>query len=173
MEKRAEIPKSSEDAIGRFLSKWRNTKVAKEIKVPFLDIACGNNILAKHVSPGFGIDIINYGSADVLVKDFNALPFKEESFESVSIVASLNYFDQPKRVLSEAARVLKPGGILILTLINPVIGRIWHVFREPWAKYPGFSFSQLQSFTDGTALRYTRRSTFMLGANCLYIYKKP
>ena len=68
-----DIPKSSQDIIGVCLSKWRNNKVAKEVKQPFLDIACGDNILAKKIGGGFGIDVVNYGGTDILVKDFNEL----------------------------------------------------------------------------------------------------
>lgn len=166
------IPKSSQDTLGRYLSKWRNARVSKEIRPPFLDIACGNNILARKVSPGFGIDIVNYGEADIIVKDLSKLPFKNGSFESAAIVASVNYFGQPEKVLLETGRVLKSGGILILTLINPFVGRIWHMLREPWAKYPGFSFDQLELLINGTDLTFTKRSRFMLGFNNLYIFTK-
>ena len=168
----SDTPKSSQDIIGTCLSRWRNAKVAKEVKQPFLDIACGDNILSKKVGGGFGIDVVNYGSADVLVKDFNELPFKTETFNSVSIVASLNYFELPQKVLSESARVLKPGGTMILTLIDPLVGRIWHILREPWAKYPGFSYQQLRAFLRGSGLVLTKRSRFMLGINNLYIFTK-
>lgn len=168
----SDIPKSAQDIIGISLSRWRNSVVAKEIKQPFLDIACGENILSKIVGGGIGIDVVNYGSVDVLVKDFNELPFKTETFSSVSIVASLNYFEQPQKVISESERVLKPGGILILTLIDPQIGRLWHKFRESWAKYPGFSYQQLHALLRGSRLVLTKRSRFMLGMNNLYIFTK-
>ncbi|SPD74048.1 hypothetical protein PITCH_A2030192 [uncultured Desulfobacterium sp.] len=167
-----QVPKSAQDIIGFWLAGWRNNKVAKEIRQPFLDIACGDNILSEIVGGGFGIDVVNYGSVDVLVKNFEKLPFKESSFNSVTIVASLNYFDRPQKVILESARVLKPGGTLILTLLNPLIGMLWHVFRESWAKYPGFSYKQLQAFIRDADLIFTRRSHFMMGMNNLYIYTR-
>ena len=168
-----DIPKSSQDSIGIYLSKWRNAKVARAVRQPFLDIACGDNILVNKVGGGFGIDVVNYGSVDVLVKDFNVLPFKTGSFNSISIVASLNYFDYPNKVLSESARVLKPGGDIILTMMEPTVGKLWHRFREPWAKYPGFSYVQLRIIAKGIGLEFKRRSRFMLGINNLYILTKP
>ncbi len=167
-----DIPKSSQDIIGICLSKWRNNTVSKEIRQPFLDIACGDNILVRKIGGGFGIDVVNYGSADVLVRDFNELPFKTGSFNSVSIVASLNYFEQPQKVLSESARVLKPGGAVILTLIDPLVGRLWHMLRESWAKYPGFSYRQLKNLSQGIGLTLARKTRFMLGMNNLYIFTK-
>jgi SAM-dependent methyltransferase len=166
------IPKSSQDRLGKWLSKWRNNRVAKEINPPFLDIGCGDNVLAKKLKGGIGIDIVNYGNLDLIVKDFYDLPFKRESFNSVAIVASLNYFGHTEKVLSECERVLRPNGTLILTLLNPLIGKFWHLFREPWAKFPGFSSQELERLTRGAGLQIVKRSKFMLGMNNLYILKK-
>jgi hypothetical protein len=167
-----DIPKSSQDLLGKLLSKWRNKRVSKGLAPPFLDIACGDNILAGRVEQGIGIDVVDYGNADVLTKDFERLPFKDESFQSIAIVASLNYFDNPERVLAECARVLKPDGALILTLLNPLIGKLWHMIREPWAKLPGFSFRYLEEMARAAGFEIVRRSRFMLGMNNLYKLKK-
>jgi len=166
------VPKSSQDIIGKWLSKWRNSRVAKEISPPFLDIGCGDNILAKKLKGGIGIDIVNYGNLDLIVKDFYDLPFERESFSSIAIVASLNYFGHTEKVLSECARVLRPNGTLILTLLSPLIGKFWHFFREPWAKLPGFSYQELKRLTQGAGLQITKKSKFMLGMNNLYILTK-
>jgi len=166
------FPKSSQDIVGKCLSTWRNNRVAKEISPPFLDIGCGDNILAKKVKGGFGIDIVNYGNADLIVKDFYSLPFKPNSFSSVAIVASLNYFAHTEKVLSECARVLKPNGTIILTALNPLIGRVWHFFREPWARLPGFSYQEIERLTQRTGLQITKKSKFMLRMNNLYIITK-
>ena len=168
-----DIPKSSQDRIGIYLSKWRNATVARAVRQPLLDIACGDNILVNKVGGGFGIDVVNYGRVDVLVRDFNALPFKTGSFNSVSIVASLNYFEHPDTVLSESTRVLRPGGDIILTMMDPFFGKLWHRFREPWAKYPGFSYGQLLRIAQAAGLEVKRRSRFMFGINNLYILTKP
>ena len=166
------IPKSSQDLIGKCLSEWRNARVASEIVPPFLDIACGDNILVRKLKGGIGVDIMNYGRTDVIVESFCDLPFAGQTFSSVAIVGSLNYFDHPKKVLSECARLLKPHGKVLLTLLNPIIGKLWHRIREPWVKYPGFSFRELENMIRGTNLRITKRARFMLGMNNLYILTK-
>ena len=166
------VPKSSQDFIGKFLSKWRNRRVAKEIKPPFLDIACGENILVRNVPGGIGIDVINYGNTNLLVRNFYEIPFKKQTFQTVTIVASLNYFEYPKKVILECERVLRTGGNLILTSLNPFIGRLWHLFREPWAKHPGFSSKQLEVFICRSRLLLTKKSKFMFGMNSLYIFTK-
>lgn len=56
-----------------------------------------------------GIDI--YPSADVdFVSDAHFLPFKDGSFEGVWIQAVLEHVLDPKDVVAEITRVLKPGG---------------------------------------------------------------
>ncbi len=44
--------------------------------------------------------------------DMHALPFAHRSFDQVLLMNSLSYATDPGRVLSEAARVLRPGGDL-------------------------------------------------------------
>lgn len=55
--------------------------------------------------------------------DMRAIPFAEGLFDrACSLFTSFGYFDDPEqdlRVLREAARVLKPGGALVLDHINP------------------------------------------------------
>jgi len=166
------IPKSSQDFIGKCLTRWRNNRVAREIRAPFLDIACGDNLLVKDVPGGIGIDVVDYGRANFLVDNIHLLPFKKESFQTVTIVASLNYFDDPIRVLRESERILRVRGVLVLTLLDPFIGKLWHSLREPWAKYPGFSSRQVGSFISETTFILTKKSKFMFGVNNLYVLKK-
>ncbi len=47
------------------------------------------------------------------VRDAEALPYAQESFDTVIICNALHLFPQPEIVLTEIRRVLKPGGILI------------------------------------------------------------
>lgn len=42
------------------------------------------------------------------------LPFAASAFDRVLIGGGISYFDEPGRALSEAARVLKPGGLLVV-----------------------------------------------------------
>lgn len=44
----------------------------------------------------------------------SALPFRDESFDAVTMRLVLNHTRRPDRLLKEAVRVLKPGGVLIL-----------------------------------------------------------
>jgi ubiquinone/menaquinone biosynthesis C-methylase UbiE len=43
------------------------------------------------------------------------LPFLDESFDAVACLEALEFMPAPQRVLGEMARVLRPGGILLIT----------------------------------------------------------
>lgn len=47
-----------------------------------------------------------------------SLPFEDESFDHVCCLGALLYFDDPAAALMEMARVLKPGGRLVLRSVN-------------------------------------------------------
>jgi ubiquinone/menaquinone biosynthesis C-methylase UbiE len=56
-----------------------------------------------------------------LVHDLNAepvLPLDDESFDAVTCCVSVDYLTRPLDVFAEAARVLRPGGVLVCTFSN-------------------------------------------------------
>ncbi|MCG2766034.1 MAG: class I SAM-dependent methyltransferase [Desulfarculaceae bacterium] len=56
-----------------------------------------------------------------LVHDLNqepVLPFEDESFDAVICTVSVEYLTQPREVFLEAARVLRPGGVLAVAFSN-------------------------------------------------------
>jgi SAM-dependent methyltransferase len=46
------------------------------------------------------------------------LPFPDASFDAVTCCVSIDYLVRPMEVLAEVARVLRPGGIVVLTFSN-------------------------------------------------------
>ena len=57
----------------------------------------------------------------VVVQDLNVdprLPFDDTSFDAVLCCVSIDYLIHPVEVLREAARVLRPGGVVVLTFSN-------------------------------------------------------
>lgn len=97
-----------------------------------LDIGTGTGrvleILADRVERGVGIDLsspmlavarsnIERSGADNIHfrhGDMYQLPIASEAFDLVTLHQVLHYADQPKSVIAEAGRVLRPGGRLIL-----------------------------------------------------------
>lgn len=61
----------------------------------------------------------NIRHAQVRHGDIYALPFADASADFITIHQVLHYLDDPARVLAEAARVLKPGGRMIIADFAP------------------------------------------------------
>ncbi|MGI6206261.1 MAG: class I SAM-dependent methyltransferase [Anaerovoracaceae bacterium] len=93
-----------------------------------LNIACGSGDIARStadvcgpvVACDFSENMISRaqkkGTPDNLMWDVQEpenLTYPANSFDAVIIANALNMFDMPELVLEQAARVLKPGGILI------------------------------------------------------------
>jgi ubiquinone/menaquinone biosynthesis C-methylase UbiE len=91
-----------------------------------LDIGCGRTFsLLQRVRPylehGIGIDFkvpeFNDGTIETrLCRLNNMLPFNDNKFDIVTMMAVLEHLDQPLEILSEVHRILKPGGILVGTV---------------------------------------------------------
>ncbi len=93
-----------------------------------LDVGCGTgHHLAQLRDRGYeatGVDgsaemleharVLNPG-ADIRQADVESLPFPDESFDYVLCVEVLRYLPDPSGCIREIARVLKPGGICLVT----------------------------------------------------------
>ena len=65
------------------------------------------------------LDQANIGSVNVRQADAQALPFDDACADLVTIHQVLHFVDEPDRVLAEAARVLAPGGLLLIVDFAP------------------------------------------------------
>jgi ArsR family transcriptional regulator len=81
--------------------------------------------------------LAKYPNIRALVADVHELPFEAASFDSVLMFHTLTYAERPARALEECARVLRPGGRLVLLCLDE------HQQLEVTARYgerhPGFS----------------------------------
>jgi SAM-dependent methyltransferase len=94
----------------------------------FLDLGCGKQPyrdLFKHVERYIGLDIPPNGQVDIY-GDSMMLPFRDEIFDTVLCNQVLEHVPEPAKLMAEAARTLRPGGVLILT--TP---QTWGLHLEP------------------------------------------
>ena len=91
-----------------------------------LDIGAGPNTLVNEYRNGVGVDVYDWGGGALVVADTSQLPFRAQSFDTVTFLACLNHIPNREDVLREARRLSRPGGRLIVTMIDPILGGIGH-----------------------------------------------
>jgi SAM-dependent methyltransferase len=153
-----------------------------------LDIGCGTNELIRHYRSkqgmAIGVDVYPWPGADV-VCDTTTLPFPDALFDTVAMLACLNHVPISKRtqVLQEARRVLKDGGQLLITMINPVVGFFTHTIRHRHdldqlergmgdEEENGLWEREVKRLLAGNGFRIVQTVPFVFGLNCLYMAQK-
>jgi ubiquinone/menaquinone biosynthesis C-methylase UbiE len=94
-----------------------------------LDIGCGTGFNVRQLAErGFEVSGVEpSGSmrenaqkenpgARIIDGDAESLPFPDASFDAVLMIEVIRYLADPARALAEAARVLRPGGLAIVTI---------------------------------------------------------
>jgi 2-polyprenyl-3-methyl-5-hydroxy-6-metoxy-1,4-benzoquinol methylase len=91
-----------------------------------LDIGCGWEArllqeLEPYIGKGIGVDFkaprIKTGRLETISTVLEKkLPFQECSFDLITMLAVLEHLDHPEAILKEIARLLRPGGGLLLTV---------------------------------------------------------
>jgi 2-polyprenyl-6-hydroxyphenyl methylase / 3-demethylubiquinone-9 3-methyltransferase len=94
-----------------------------------LDVACGGGLMAEHVPAGYrhvGVDLtlsaLEHAAAhglQVVQGDVTALPFADGAADVVLAGEILEHVADLKGTVAEVARVLRPGGTLVLDTIAP------------------------------------------------------
>jgi ubiquinone/menaquinone biosynthesis C-methylase UbiE len=73
----------------------------------------------------------------LLCADGYDLPFADEAFRLVLLIAVLEHTSQPARLLQEARRVLKPGGRVLIVVPNDITMSVGRVLLFKWPpRYP-------------------------------------
>jgi len=101
--------------------------LASQPRGPLLDVPAGEGALAARlIEAGFDVrccdlypEIFRLDGVDVHRGNLDAeLPFDDQSFEYVTCLEGLEHIENPQQAMREFARVLKPGGHLIVSVPN-------------------------------------------------------
>ncbi|KKS26427.1 MAG: Methyltransferase type 11 [Parcubacteria group bacterium GW2011_GWC2_42_6] len=79
-----------------------------------LDLGCGSGKYAKYFKQRIGFDMKPGQGVDV-VGDAHQLPFEDEKFDTILCAEVLEHLREPAKAIVEMRRVLKKGGLLILS----------------------------------------------------------
>jgi len=111
----------------KFFRVIRNKKVAEYVPsgATMLDIGCGSDYyllreVSRKIRNGIGIDIAvrNRKENNITIrkaKISEKLLFKSGTFDVATMIAFIEHLDKPEKMISEVRRVLKKGGIIIIT----------------------------------------------------------
>lgn len=135
-----------------------------------------------------GIDIApEFARPDVLIRDIShGIPFPDGSYDFVFCIEVLEHVPNPFDTLGEIRRVLKPAGVLVLSVPNPyhVKEIIWNLFRIPdrqghiygWTRQTMAKLGEMSGFrlerTGGTYLHPPIPMFALLARSIVYRFVK-
>ena len=118
-----------------------------------LDVGSGNQPYQRWLSgvtEYIGIDINHQTSCLAVAGLAYALPFAANSFDTVFSTQTLEHVEAPHLMMAEMARVLRPGGYLILTA-----PQTWRLHEKPYDFYRYTRFG-LQHLLEHTGLQVVK-----------------
>jgi len=170
------------------LKEERMSAVKLYMRGNVLDIGCGYNDLVRNYraegGQGIGIDVFPFDGVDKVLDTAN-LPFHDKQFDTVTMIANLNHIPYRKRaaVITEARRVLRDDGVLVITMINEIIG--WFCHKLIWWDFDqkergmnlkeenyGLSDNYVIDIMRKCAFYPVKKKRFLYGLNNLYIFRK-
>ena len=92
-----------------------------------LDVPAGSGLLARRLAAlGFEVTCSDINAQDFTTSELafrqadlaSALPFDDASFDYVTCIEGLEHLENPFQAMRELARVLRPGGTLVLSVPN-------------------------------------------------------
>lgn len=141
-----------------------------------LDIGTADGLMLERLSSSFdatfvGVDI----SSELLTANPNrpfhalqadalALPFHEEVFDVVIAAAIIEHVQGETRLLSECQRVLRKGGLLILTAPHPFFDHISELIghTKKGSHFKRYTLDELKSLCLSCGLRILKAEKFMM-----------
>jgi len=108
---------------------WQMIK-ADLVKGKTIEIGSGIGAIKEKIPDLITSDIQSHNWLDMRF-DAHKIPFKKKELANIIIIDTLHHLSNPIKFLSEAARVLKPGGKLIIlepypSFISRIVYRLFH-----------------------------------------------
>jgi ubiquinone/menaquinone biosynthesis C-methylase UbiE len=147
----------------------RKLKGAKDV----LSVGCGPAIieagLAEHGFNITGLDVSKgaLGCAPDTVRTVagpaEKMDFADNSFDAVIYIASLQFIENYKQAIKQTVRVLKPGGKLLVMLLNPQSRFYKEKVSNPASYVSRIKHTDLEELERTIAEHFTVQTEFFLG----------
>jgi ubiquinone/menaquinone biosynthesis C-methylase UbiE len=170
----------------------RYAAVLPQLRGRVLDIGAGDNALIRlyqqmqlhsgrddaDARNSVGVDVVDWGGDTLKIASSDSLPFESESFDTVCFIACINHIPERVGALKEAYRVLKPGGLVVATMIGRLIGDVGHAIwwysedkhREvAEGEVMGIDSGEMLRLFDQAGLKQVSIMRFVYGMNYLYL----
>jgi SAM-dependent methyltransferase len=158
------------------------------IKGRLLDVGAGPNTLVNRYHPlskrpsndNVGVDVFDWGGGVQVVANTAQLDYADKSFDSIAYVACLNHIPYRADSLRESRRLITDDGVLIITMINPLLGdfghAIWWYSEDKHrggmieGELGGMWKDHIVQLCQDAGFRLVEHRQFVYGMNNLYIF---
>ena len=173
------------------IQQWRMQVAARWIAQGsrVLDIGCHQGEfllwLGEKIAPGVGFDPLykenaNAGRHQFFAQSFQErLPFENHSFDAITLLATLEHIHDKSSIARESARLLRPGGRVIITVPSPLVDRILDflillriVDGMSLEEHHGFLPDELPGIFIPAGFRLGKKRKFQFGLNNLYVFER-
>lgn len=133
----------------RYLTKGTNKFI--------VDVGCGTGAMLKELQSYGHVAGIDYypealnlcrkrGIKELYLADMSKLPFKDETVDVITALDVVEHVKDDEGVINEFARVLKPGGILVVNV--PAFGWLWSYWDDLMGHHHRYTTTQLKTLLE-------------------------
>ncbi len=174
------------------IQRWRMQVAARWIPKGsrVLDIGChqGEFLLwmGGKIAPSVGYDPLyeknsNPGEHQFFAHNFQeGLPLDDRSFDAIVLLATIEHIPEKSVMAREAARLLRAGGRVIITVPSPLVDKILDLLLllrivdgMSLEEHHGFLPNELPDIFIPEGFRLGKKQKFQFGLNNLYVFEKP
>lgn len=174
-----------------FIQRWRMQVAAHWIQKGsrVLDIGCHQGEfllwLGEKISPSVGYDPLykndtNSGKHQFFADNFQEnMPFEDSSFDSIVLLATIEHIVEKSVIAREAARLLRPGGRVVITVPAPLVDKILDILLllhvvdgMSLEEHHGFLPHELPDVFIPAGFKLRKKQKFQLFLNNLYVFER-
>lgn len=140
-----------------------------------LSVGCGPTVIEGLLSQrglnvtGLDVTVETLGGAPdgvrTVVGRAEEMPFETASFDVVIFVASLQFIENWRQAVAQAARVLRKGGRLIVMLLNPASAFFQNKLQNPHSYVCKIRHLNLKQIENAIAVRFNVQTEYFLGVD--------